>query len=79
MINFKDFITKFAAQFELTDPNEITASSYFQELKEWDSLVVLSIIGMIHNSYNVNLKGEDIRGVKTVQDVYNLVISKIGY
>ena len=77
MIEIDDFIKKIAEQFEQTNPLEITASTHFQELKDWDSLVVLSIIGMAHNTYGVNLIGSEVRAAKTVQDIYNMVVFKI--
>lgn len=77
MITIEDFINKFAEQFEMTDPSEFTKETQFKEVEEWDSLIALSIIGMVHNNYNVKLLGADIRGAVTVNDIYNLVASKI--
>ena len=45
-MELNDFINNFADQFEDTDPAEITAETNFQELDEWDSLAVLSIIAL---------------------------------
>lgn len=77
MITIEEFINKFAEQFEMTAPSEFKPETHFKDLEEWDSLIALSIIGMVHNTYNVKLLGVDIRNAVTVNDVYNLVVSKM--
>ena len=43
-MELNEFVRKFAELCEDTDVNEIKADTAFQELDEWDSLFVLSII-----------------------------------
>lgn len=71
------FIENFAAQFDDTDAAEITASTEFKKLDEWSSLIALSIIAMVDEEYEVTLKGDDIRNVVTVEDLYNIVKSRV--
>ncbi len=71
------FVARFAAQFELTNVEDISASTDFKELDEWDSLVSLSVIGMVKNECNVKIAGSDIKNAKTVEDLYNLVKSRM--
>ena len=73
----EEFIAKFAEEFEMTDVNEITSKTEFKNLDEWDSLISLSIIGMINNTYKVKISGKDINSVNTVEELFNLVKSKI--
>lgn len=75
-MDIKDFIENFAAQFDETDAAEITASTEFHKLEEWSSLIALSIIAMVDEEYDVTLKGNDVNGAKTVEDLYNIVKSK---
>lgn len=77
MIYIESFIKNFAAQFEHTDESEFTVSTKFKELNEWDSLVTLSIIGMVHNTYGIELKGSDIRNSINIQELFTLVVSKL--
>ena len=72
-MEIKDFIEKFAEQFEDTDANEIIASTEFKNLDEWSSLIALSVIAMVDEEYDVALKGDDIRSAKTVEDLFNVV------
>lgn len=76
-MELKDFIEKFAEQFDETDASEIQATTDFKELDEWSSLVALSIIAMVDEEFGVALKGDDIRNAITVEDLYNTSKSKL--
>ena len=71
-----EFIANFAEQFEDTDASEITAATEFKALDEWSSLIALSVIAMVDEEYDVTLKGDDIRGAGTVEDLFNIVKSR---
>ncbi len=75
-MELKEFIENFAEQFEDTDSSEITAATEFKSLDEWSSLIALSVIAMADEEYDVTLKGDDIRGAVTVEDLYNIVKSR---
>lgn len=76
-MELKDFIANFADQFDDTDASEITATTVFHELDEYSSLIALSIIAMVDEEYDVQLKGDDMRAAVTVEDLFNIVKSKI--
>lgn len=76
-MEIKGFITNFAAQFDDTEESVFTAETKFRELNEWSSLLALSIIAMIDEEYDVQLKGEEMRAAKTIQDLFDLVASKV--
>ena len=71
------FLENFAAQFDDTDIDEMKAETAFKELEEWSSLTALSIIAMVDEEYEVSIKGDDIRNAITVEDLYNIVVSKL--
>ncbi|WP_455584535.1 acyl carrier protein [Bacteroides sp.] len=75
-MELNQFIENFASQFEETDACEFTADTVFKGLGEWSSLMALSIIAMIDEEYDVRIKGDDIRTASTVEDLYNIVISR---
>lgn len=75
-MKLEDFIKNFADQFDNTDPSVIKADTVFKELEEWSSLIALSVIAMVDEEYDVTLKGDDIRGSVTVEDLYNIVKSR---
>lgn len=72
----KKFLQNFADQFDETDASEITMSTVFHDLEEYSSLIALSIIAMVDEEYDVQLKGDDMRSAVTVEDLFNIVKSK---
>ena len=76
-MELKDFIEKFAEQFEDTDASEFKAETEFKELDEWSSLIALSIMAMVDEEFDVALKGDDVKNSVTVEDLYNKVIAKL--
>jgi len=75
-MEIKNFIENFAAQFEETDAEVFTPETTYRELDEWSSLVALSVLAMIDEEYDVQLKGDEMRGTKTIQELFDLVNSK---
>ncbi len=75
-MELKEFVEKFAEQFDETDASAITASTAFKELDEWSSLIALSIIAMADEEYDVTLKGDDIRNACTIEDLFNTIKAK---
>ncbi len=76
-MEIKDFVENFAAQFDETDASVFTAETRFRDIDEWSSLIGLSIIAMVDEEYDVTLKGDDIKGANTIQDLFNTVQSKL--
>ena len=75
-MELKDFIEKFAEQFDDTDASEIKGDTVFKELDEWSSLIALSVIDMVDEEYDITIKGDDIRNSTTVEDLFNAVKAK---
>lgn len=76
-MEIKEFISNFAAQFDDTEESVFKSETKFRELDEWSSLMALSIIAMIDEEYDVQLKGEEMRSANTIQELFNLVASKL--
>lgn len=74
-MEIKEFIENFASQFEDTDEAVFTPETKFRELDEWSSLSALSILAMIDEEYDVQLKAEEMRKTNTVQELFDLVCS----
>ena len=75
-MEINDFIANFADQFENTEASKFNAETKFRELDEWSSLLALSILAMVDEEYDVQLKGEEMRATNTIQDLFDLVESK---
>lgn len=75
-MDISEFVENFANQFDDTDSAEINAGTAFHELEEWSSLVALSIIAMVDEEYDIQLKGDDIKNAVTVEDLFKTVEAK---
>ena len=76
-MELQEFVRNFANQFDDTDASEIKADTIFKDLEEWSSLIALSVIAMIDEEYDITIKGDDIRNSDTIEDLFNLVKSKV--
>ena len=76
-MNLEQFIENFADLFDETDTDTINATTQFKDIEEWSSLLALSVIAMIDEEYDVEFRGDDIRGSNTVEDLYNIVKSRV--
>ena len=76
-MELNEFIENFANQFDETDASELTADTAFRDLDEWTSLIALSVIAMIDEEYDVTINGDDMKSATTVQDLFNIVNSRV--
>ncbi len=76
-MEMKEFIQHFAEQFDDTDISEFKADTVFHELDEYSSLIALTIIGMIDEEYGVSIGAEEMSAAVTIEDLYNIVKSKM--
>ena len=75
-MDLKDFIEKFAEQFEETEISSFSANTSFMELEEWSSLMSLAIIAMVDEEYGVRVKGDDIKDANTIEDLFKIALSR---
>ena len=76
-MEINDFISKFAEQFRNTPISDITPSTNFWELDEWSSIVALSVVLMIEEEYGVSLRSADVKGGRTIQELYDVVKERV--
>lgn len=75
-MELKEFVANFADQFDDTDPEEILAGTKFHELEEWSSLTGMGVIALARTEYGKAITGKELRECETVEDVFNLILSK---
>ncbi len=61
---------------EILDVAEVKESDVLADFAEWDSLSVLSTIALLDAKYGVNVTALDLKGVRTVADLWNLTQAK---
>jgi acyl carrier protein len=59
------------------EPDQIKADAEFEAM-DVDSLDLVELAQIVEDEYGVQLKGEDMEGVKTVRQAVDLVMSKLG-
>ena len=75
-MRIEKFVQDFANQFDETEMSEFKADTVFQELEEWSSLTAMSVIAFIKTEYGKSVKGKEIRSCGTIEDLFNLLLSK---
>lgn len=73
----KEFIENFANQWDETELEVFTPECEFHELEEWSSLTGLAILNVIAKKYEVKVTPAELKACVTIQDVYDLVQSKL--
>lgn len=76
-MEMKEFIERFADQFDDTELTEFKPETIYRDLDEWSSLNGLAILNMIGKKYGVKLMPSELKSTNTIEDVYNLVQSKL--
>lgn len=76
-MEIKKFIQNFADQFDEIDVNTLSPETNFRELEEWSSMVALSVLAMIDDEYDVQLKADEMRQTTLIQELFDLVQSKL--
>ena len=75
-MELKEFVQRFAEEFDETPVEAFKPETVFKELDEWGSLTALSIIAMVDEEFEKRLTGVDIRSAATIEELYNVVMSK---
>ena len=66
------FLSLFSHIVEM-DAAELKIDMKLKSLSGWDSIAAVSLLAMIDAEYGIKVTAEDLRQVKTIQDVYKLV------
>ena len=76
-MEINEFIEHFAEQFDDIDQNEFTPETVFHNLEDYTSLIALSVIAMVDEEYGVTLNANDMSSAVTIEDLFNIVKSKV--
>ena len=70
------FMAQIAEQYDV-DVTTLTPETAFRKVEGWTSLVALMIITMIDEEYGVVITGDEMKTATSLQELYNLVDSKL--
>ena len=69
------FREKFASAIDEEAVNKIDFNTRFEDIDGWDSFALMSIVAMLDQEYGIITNAEKISEAKTLQELYNLVVS----
>lgn len=74
-MDIQSFIANVAEQFDELHI-ELTPTTRFREVDGWTSLVALLVITMVDDEYGIVLPPDEMRKTNTIQELFDLVVSK---
>lgn len=75
-MSLNEFVQAFAEEFDETPAESFTPATVYKDLDEWGSLTALSIIAMTMEVFEKKITGADLRSCNTIEDLYNLILTK---
>ncbi len=72
----EDFLIAFRELFPETPAEDINWDTEFKYLDDWSSMTTLTLVAMVEDNYNYSLSSEEVRGVDTVKELYNIINKK---
>ncbi len=70
-------VDKFLIEEFEVEPGQLKPDADLRETLELDSLDLVDLVVAVEDSFGVKLVGEDFVGVKTLQDLYELIERKL--
>jgi acyl carrier protein len=77
MITIEEFITKLEEEFDDVPSGSLKDSTNYREIENWGSMHALIIIALVDTEWDVSLSGSDLKSTNTIQELYDIVVSKI--
>lgn len=72
-MELNEFIKLFADQFDDTDAAVFTAETDYQNLDEWSSLTVLSVIASVRTNFGKKITASELRSCSNIEELFNLI------
>jgi len=76
-IELKNFIQNIASALEDENIKELGVNVKLEDIDGWDSFAIMSVIAMIDEEYNVIIGGDEISKIDTLQELYDLIRSRM--
>lgn len=76
-MKIEDFIAKLEEEYEDIAPGTLKPGSVYREVFEWSSINALILIALVKTEYDVTIKAEDIANSQTVEDLFEIIKSRV--
>ena len=72
-MDIAEFISNFADEFDDTSAESFSPETEYRKLKEWDSLMALSIIAMVDELLEIRITGSELRNCNTIKELFDTI------
>lgn len=72
-VNINEFITNLAKMLDISDANLLQQDTLLADIKEWDSLAVMSFLSLCEDQTQFTPEIDDMFECKTVGDLFRLM------
>jgi acyl carrier protein len=76
-MTLETFLEKLKLEFDDLNPESLTFDSSFKDIEQWSSMHALILIAFLNTEFDVILSGEELRGLSTIRELYNVVCKKL--
>ena len=76
-MSINDFIVAIEQEFEDLESGTLNSQTNYRDIEGWSSMHALIIIALVDSEYDVLLSGDDLKNTSTIQDLFEIVTSKI--
>lgn len=73
----EEFIQRIESEFEDIEPGKLKPDSNFRDMFEWNSVNALILIAMVNTEYDVVINADDLRASRTINDIYQIIVSRM--
>lgn len=74
-MNIEILMQKIKEEFDQINFENLNPDTVFLEIEGWNSLYSLMLMALVSTEFNVELSGQQLKNIRTVQDLYNELAS----
>jgi len=75
-MDVNELISKLQQEFEDVPAGTLKPETKLSDIPDWSSMHALIIIALADIEYGVTIKGEELRKAQSIQELYNMIITK---
>lgn len=75
-MDINEFIQKLEGEFEDIPKGTLKPTTKITDIEGWGSMHALIVIALVDTEYGVTIKGDELRKIQSVQELYDMVVAK---
>jgi acyl carrier protein len=75
-MDINELIQKLEGEFEDIPKGALTPSTKITDIQGWGSMHALIVIALMDAEYGITVKGDELRSVQSIQDLFDLAKKK---